>query len=170
MKRLLIVVDYQYDFVCGSLGFEKAKELENGILDKINEYKNDEIIYTLDTHSNDYLSTSEGTSLPIPHCIKGTDGHKLYGKSADALKGKLSFEKNTFPSLEMAKYLETKNYDTIELCGLVSNICVLSNAIMAKAACPNAEIIINSSLTASANEEIHQKALDVMKNLFIKIL
>lgn len=170
MKRLLIVVDYQNDFVCGSLGFEKAKKLENGILDKIAEYKNDEIIYTLDTHFDDYLSTSEGKSLPVPHCIKGTDGHKLYGSVADALKGKLCFEKNTFPSLEMAKYLEEKAYDTIELCGLVSNICVLSNAIMAKSACPNAEIIVDSSLTASADEEIHQKALDVMKGLFIKIL
>ena len=107
MKRLLIVVDYQNDFVCGSLGFDKAKELEKGILEKIAEYQNDEIIYTLDTHFDDYLTTAEGKSLPVPHCIKGTVGHKLYGGLADALKGNLCFEKNTFPSLEMAKYLET---------------------------------------------------------------
>ena len=89
---------------------------------------------------------------------------------ADALKGKLCFEKNTFPSLEMAKYLEGKDFDTIELCGLVSNICVLSNAVMAKSACPNSEIIVDSSLTAAADEEMHQKSLDVMKGLFIKVL
>ena len=153
MKRLLIVVDYQNDFVCGSLGFDKAKELEKGILEKIAEYQNDEIKYTIDTH-----------------CIKGTGGHKLYGGLADALKGKLCFEKNTFPSLEMAKYLEGKDFDTIELCGLVSNICVLSNAVMAKSACPNSEIIVDSSLTAAADEEMHQKSLDVMKGLFIKVL
>ena len=111
MKRLLIVVDYQNDFVCGSLGFDKAKELEKGILEKIAEYQNDEIIYTLDTHFDDYLTTAEGKSLPVPHCIKGTVGHKLYGGLADALKGKLCFEKNTFPSLEMAKYLEGKDFN-----------------------------------------------------------
>ena len=160
MKRLLIVVDYQNDFVCGSLGFDNAKELEKGILEKIAEYQNDEILYT----------TAEGKSLPVPHCIKGTVGHKLYGGLADALKGKLCFEKNTFPSLEMAKYLEGKDFDTIELCGLVSNICVLSNAVMAKSACPNSEIIVDSSLTAAADEEMHQKSLDVMKGLFIKVL
>ena len=107
------------------LVFDKAKELEKGILEKIAEYQNDEIIYTLDTHFDDYLTTAEGKSLPVPHCIKGTVGHKLYGGLADALKGKLCFEKNTFPSLEMAKYLEGKDFDTIELCGLVSNICIL---------------------------------------------
>lgn len=170
MKRLLIVVDYQNDFVCGSLGFDNAKKLEKGILEKIAEYQNDEIIYTLDTHFDDYLTTAEGKSLPVPHCIKGTGGHKLYGGLADALKGKLCFEKNTFPSLEMAKYLEGKDFDTIELCGLVSNICVLSNAVMAKSACPNSEIIVDSSLTAAADEELHQKSLDVMKGLFIKVL
>ena len=69
----------------------------------------------------------------------------------------------------MAKYLEGKDFDTIELCGLVSNICVLSNAVMAKSACPNSEIIVDSSLTAAADEEMHQKSLDVMKGLFIKI-
>ena len=70
----------------------------------------------------------------------------------------------------MAKYLEGKDFDTIELCGLVSNICVLSNAVMAKSACPNSEITVDSSLTAAADEEIHQKSLDVMKGLFIKVL
>lgn len=170
MKKLLIIVDYQNDFVDGSLGFEKARTLEDGILNKTKEYENDEIIYTLDTHTEDYLSTHEGKSLPVPHCIKGTDGHKLYGKVADALKDKKCFEKNTFPSLELANYLNGKNYDIIELCGLVSNICVLSNAVMAKSACPNAEIIVNSHLTASADNEIHQKALDILRSLFITVI
>ncbi len=170
MKKLLIVVDYQNDFVTGSLGFDGAEKLDYKIANKILEYKDAEIVYTLDTHSGNYLSTKEGTSLPVPHCIKGTDGHSLYGKTGNLLKDKRCFEKNTFPSLELANYLKDNNYDVIELCGLVSNICVLSNAVMAKSACPEAEIIVDSSLTDSADNDLHQKALDVMKGLFITVL
>lgn len=170
MKKLLIVVDFQNDFVNGSLGFSEAAELEDKICSKIDEYKNDEIIYTLDTHSDNYMSTQEGKNLPVPHCIKGTDGHKLYGHVSEKLNGRKFFEKNTFPSLELGKFLEGKAYDIIELCGLVSNICVISNAVIAKSACPETEIIVNSSLTASADASLHQKALDVMKGLQITVL
>lgn len=170
MKKLLIVVDYQNDFVNGSLGFEKAAELENGICEKIAEYKDDDIIYTLDTHYENYILTNEGRNLPVPHCIKGSAGHELYGRTKELLKGRMCFEKNTFPSMQLGKYLEGKNYDIIELCGLVSNICVLSNAVMAKAACPDAQIVVNSALTASADSDLHQKALDVMKGLHVTIL
>lgn len=170
MNKLLIIIDYQKDFVDGSLGFPQAKKLENGIAEKISEYENDEIIYTLDTHDDAYMDTAEGKNLPIPHCVKGTDGHELYGKIKELLKDKKGFEKNTFPSLELGKYLEGKNYDVIELCGLVSNICVISNAVIAKAACPNAKIIVDSSLTASADSDLHQKALDVMKGLHITVI
>lgn len=169
MKKLLIVVDYQNDFVNGSLGFDGAEQLESGIAAKIEEYKNDEIIYTLDTHYENYANTQEGRKLPIAHCIKGSKGHELYGKVKDMLKGKKCFEKNTFPSLEMGKYLEGKDYDVIELCGLVSSICVISNAVIAKAACPEAEIIVNSALTAAADKELHEKALDIMRNLQITV-
>lgn len=169
MKKLLIVIDYQKDFVDGSLGFECAKTLEDGIASKIEEYKNDEIIYTLDTHYENYMDTYEGKKLPVPHCIKGSRGHELYGKIKNLLDGKRCFEKNTFPSLELGKYLEGKDYDAIELCGLVSNICVISNAVIAKAACPEAEIIVDSRLTASADDNLHQKALDVMKGLHITV-
>ena len=170
MKKLLIIVDYQNDFVDGSLGFDGAEKLESDIVKKIAEYENDEIIYTLDTHAENYMDTFEGKNLPVTHCIKGTDGHALYGQLKELLKGKKYFEKNTFPSLELGKYLEGKDYDKIELCGLVSNICVISNAVIAKAACPEAEIIIDSNLTASADADLHQKALDVMKGLQITIL
>lgn len=170
MKKLLIIIDYQNDFVDGSLGFDGAENLESGIIQKIAEYENDEIIYTLDTHEENYMDTFEGKNLPVPHCIKGTNGHALYGQLKELLKGKKCFEKSTFPSLELGKYLEGKGYDKIELCGLVSNICVISNAVIAKAACPEAEIIIDSKLTASSDSDLHQKALDVMKGLQITIL
>lgn len=169
MKKLLIVVDFQNDFVDGSLGFPEADLLDEKICRKINEYENDEIIYTLDTHYENYMNTQEGKNLPIPHCVKGTDGHALYGKTKKLLKNKRCFEKNTFPSLELGKYLEGKDYCIIELCGLVSNICVLSNAVIAKAACPEAEIIVDSRLTAGADKELHSKALDVMRGLQITV-
>lgn len=169
MKRILIVVDYQNDFVSGSLGFDGAAELENGIAAKIEEYKNDEIVYTLDTHFENYTHTQEGKKLPVPHCIKGSEGHELYGKIKGLLCGKRCFEKNTFPSLELGKYLEGGGYNIIELCGLVSSICVISNAVIAKAACPEAEIIVDSALTAAADKQLHSKAMDVMRGLQITV-
>jgi nicotinamidase-related amidase len=169
MKKLLIVVDYQNDFVNGALGFPEAELLDEKICAKIDEYENDEIIYTLDTHFDNYSSTQEGKNLPVPHCIKGTNGHELYGKTKEKLSGKRFFEKNTFPSLSLGEYLKTQEYSSIELVGLVSNICVLSNAVIAKAACPEAEIIVDSSLTAGADKELHQKALDVMHGLQITV-
>lgn len=169
MKKLLIIVDFQNDFVCGSLGFPEAAQIAEGIRAKINEYSNDDIVYTLDTHYENYSKTQEGRKLPVPHCIKGSNGHCLYGDIKKLLADRQYFEKNTFPSLALGKYLEEKNYDIIELCGLVSNICVLSNAVIAKAACPEAEIIIDSSLTASADNDLHLKALDVMRGLQITV-
>lgn len=169
MKKLLIVVDYQNDFVDGTLGFEGAKLLEKGICDKIREYENNEVIYTLDTHMEDYANTYEGRHLPVAHCVKGTKGHELYGGVKELLADKRCFEKNTFPSLDMANYLAGGGYDVIELCGLVSSICVLSNAVMARSACPDAEIIVNKNLTAAADKTMHEKAMDILKNIFVQV-
>lgn len=169
MKKLLIVVDYQNDFVSGALGFAGAETLEKGILEKIRKYENDEIVYTLDTHSDDYLKTQEGRNLPVEHCIKGTRGFELYGELGDALRGKRVFEKPTFGSGELYEYLKGKDYSVIELCGLVSNICVISNAVLAKTACPEAEIVINSKLTASFDEGLNEAAMAVMRGLQMRV-
>ena len=171
MKKLLIVVDFQNDFIDGTLGFKKAETLVDVIYNKINSYllNGDDIIYTLDTHEEDYLNTHEGKNLPVMHCIDNTLGHQVNDKCNYLDKAVKVFKKNTFPSLELAKYLENKNYEYIELCGLVSNICVLSNAIMVKAALPNAEIVIDKSATASFDEELESKAFDVLSGLHIKI-
>ena len=172
MKKLLIVVDFQNDFIDGSLGFPKATELVSVIKNKINEYlnNNDDIIYTLDTHFNNYLDTYEGKNLPVAHCIDNTFGH-MVNRDCDYLDKAIKvFKKNTFPSLELAKYLENTDYDYVELCGLVSNICVLSNAVMVKSALPNAEIVIDKAATASFDEELEQKAFDVLGGLQIKVL
>lgn len=172
MKRLLIVVDYQNDFVNGSLGFEKATQLEEHIVHLIQEYQknNDEIIYTLDTHQTDYLKTYEGKHLPIEHCIENTHGWEVYGKAKDLLKDCLCFQKPTFPSLDLANYLKDKQYKDITLVGVVSHICVLSNAIMAKAALPNTPIRIDLAGTSSSDEVVHQKSIDVMKSLQLEII
>ncbi|MCZ6111402.1 N-carbamoylsarcosine amidohydrolase [Campylobacter ureolyticus] len=172
MKRLLVVVDFQNDFVCGSLGFEKAKELEKVILEKINEYKDDDIIFTLDTHEDDYLSTIEGEHLPIKHCIKGTSGHEIYGKIKEISKNYPCIEKETFASKELLHFIENKSftYESIEICGLVSDICVISNAIIAKAASPKSKILVDSKATSSANLQMQEMAFKVMQNLHIEVI
>lgn len=172
MKKLLLVIDYQKDFVDGSLGFEKAVSLYEGICGIIKEYQknNDDIIYTLDTHFNDYADTQEGRKLPVKHCIKGSEGHKLYGDLKKLLINAKCFEKNTFASRELMEYLIDNPYDEITLVGLVSNICVISNAIIAKTACPEAEIRVLSKLTASFDDTMNEKAMDVMRGLQIEVV
>lgn len=172
MKRLLVVVDFQNDFVCGSLGFEKAKELEKVILEKINKYKNDDIIFTLDTHEDDYLNTIEGEHLPIKHCIKGTFGHEIYGKIKEISKNYPCIEKETFASKELLHFIENRpfTYESIEICGLVSDICVISNAIIAKAASPKSKILVDKKATSSPNLQMQEMAFKMMQNLHIEVI
>ena len=167
--KLLIIVDFQNDFVTGSLGFPEAKILEEVIYQKALLYKNDgdDVLLTLDTHSPDYLNTQEGKKLPIIHCIKNTDGWNIFGK-VNELEG-LRLEKKTFGSVELVEYLKDKDYEEIELVGLVSNICVLSNAIIAKATLPEAKIIVDAKATASSDSILHEKALDVLEGLQIEV-
>lgn len=182
MKRLLVVVDYQNDFVDGALGFEGAEKLEEPIVKKIEEYREagDEICFTLDTHHKDYLDTQEGQKLPIPHCIEGEHGHQLYGKVADMLRDSDEvFLKPTFGSTAFFERLTQRQsvadglgaipYESIELVGLVSNMCVLSNAVMARAACPNVPIIVDAACTSTADPETNEKALDILEGLQITV-
>ena len=183
MKRLLIVVDYQVDFVDGALGFEGAELLDERIARKIDEYReaSDSIAFTLDTHHKDYLDTFEGSVLPIPHCIEGSDGHALYGQVATRmLDSDEVFLKPTFGSSalferlmkrqEVAKTIGTEPFESIEVVGLVSNMCVLSNAVIARTACPNVPIIVDASCTAAPDDAMNEKALDIMEGLQIKVI
>ena len=172
MKELLIVVDYQKDFVDGALGFPGAEALDGLIAARIARYRADggDIIFTMDTHGADYASTVEGTRLPVAHCLKNTPGWQLYGQvGASLLPGDPVFEKETFPSLDLADWLRERNYGAVELCGLVSHICVLSNAVMVKAALPNAAITVDARLTASYDPALHQKALDVLEGIHVTV-
>lgn len=173
MKNALIVIDYQKDFVDGSLGFPKAKELELPIVKKINEYRqnSDDILFTFDSHGDDYLQTKEGLYLPVVHCKQNSDGWKLYGEVAKEINDSdKCFYKSSYGSSDLFLYLSSNFYETIELVGLVSNICVISNAILAQTASPNSEIIIDANCVSSNSEELNSAALSIMKGMYMKIL
>lgn len=172
MKKLLVVIDYQNDFVSGSLGFNDAVRLEGYLVELIKKYhKNkDDVIFTYDCHQEDYLDTQEGKNLPIVHCIENSQGWQLYGKINDLAKNDKKILKNTFGSLELGNYLKDKDYDEITLVGVVSNICVISNAVIIKAALPEATIIIDCKGIASNDSLLQEKAIDLMANLYMKII
>jgi nicotinamidase-related amidase len=173
MKKCLIVVDYQNDFVTGALGFSEAEGLDSRIAAKIDACRQDggEIIFTLDTHGENYLETQEGRGLPAPHCMAGTIGHSLFGETARrAEDGDLRFAKDTFGSGELYEYLKGRQYESVELCGVVSNICVLANAVLAKTALPEVPIVVDSKCVASNAPALNRAALEVMRSLQIIIL
>jgi nicotinamidase-related amidase len=172
LKKCLIVVDYQNDFVNGALGFPGAVKTELPIAGKINRYRErgDVILFTFDTHGENYLETEEGKNLPVAHCLRGTHGHKLYGKAANLIgESDRQFYKNTFGSHELYMYLRTRSFESIELCGLVSNICVLANAVLAKTAQPDTPVFVCSKATASYDENLNRAALEVMAGMHIHI-
>ena len=165
---LLIVVDMQNDFVTGALGTAEAQAIVPHVNAKIAAA--DAVVYTLDTHGEDYLSTAEGRKLPVPHCIAGTPGHRLFGETAACRqKQDMVFFKPSFGSMELTCYLRTHPYQEIELVGVVTNICVISNAVLCKAALPEARVSVDASLCASNDEVLHEKALDVMRGLQINV-
>lgn len=172
--KALVVVDYQVDFVNGALGFEGAELLEPIIVRKIEETRAEggKIIFTLDTHNENYLETAEGKKLPVPHCIDGSDGHRLYGKVADCVdtRDDLVIKKRAFGSMDLAVILKKFAFDEVELCGLVTDICVVSNAIIAKAALPEAKIVVDSSACGSGNRQAHENALCVMRGVQIDVI
>ena len=174
MKKCLIVVDYQNDFVAGSLGFPEAVEIEQHIIQKIKQYRSngDEIVFTFDTHGENYMNTQEGKNLPVIHCLRDTPGHKLYGGVADLIsESDKRFYKNTFGSDELYQYLKTTEFkfESIELVGLVSNICVISNAVLAKTAQTETPVIVDARCTASHDAGLNKAALDIMSGLQIQI-
>lgn len=174
MKHFLIVVDIQNDFVDGALGTKEAVGIIENSANKINSFDG-EIIVTYDTHSEEYLQTSEGKNLPVEHCIKGTKGFELNEKIAEALKNRdyKIVEKPTFGSVELPKLVESmangEDFD-ITLIGLCTDICVVSNALILKASFPEKTIKVDSSCCAGVTPETHNNALSTMKMCQIEIL
>lgn len=173
MKKALIIVDMQVDFVTGALGFEGAEKVIPVIAEKIQDARknNYAVIFTMDTHGDDYLKTVEGKHLPVPHVIEETPGHDLVPE-IEALKeaGDPVFIKPTFPSLSLGNYLQEHAFDAVELCGLVSSMCVFSNAIIAKAAVPDATITVDASATTTFDDEYQKKTLSMLEHLHIDVI
>jgi nicotinamidase-related amidase len=178
MAKLLVVIDYQNDFVDGTLGFEKATTLEQNIYDNVNKYlqNGDKVLFTYDTHYENYLETREGKNLPVKHCIKDTNGHQLYGKINDFvdLENTFHYEKEGFgisPN-DMMKIANEigENINEIEIVGVVTNICIISNAVMFQSQYRNADIVVDGALCASFDESLHEKALDVLEGLQVKVI
>mgnify|MGYP004488442399 FL=1 len=168
MKKALIVVDMQKDFVDGALGSPAAAAIVPVVAEKIREFDGDTILVTLDTHDTSYPQTLEGQKLPISHCIKGTPGHALNQDVQMALDGKtyILVEKHTFGSFDVPKIL-TEKYPgetlELELVGLCTDICVISNALILRAAFPDAKITVAARCCAGVTEETHRAALAAMK-------
>lgn len=170
--KILIVVDMQNDFVTGSLGTPEAQAIIPNVKARIESGEFDKIIYTKDTHPINYLDTFEGKRLPVSHCIKDEEGWNIIPElQAD---GEI-IEKPTFGSYKLINtltdlYYESDGIDEIEFCGLLTDICVISNALMARAALPNIKISINSKCCAASSPEAHEAALLVAKSCQIDVI
>ena len=166
--KYLIVVDMQNDFIDGALGTKEAQAIVPYVKKKIESYKNDKIYFTRDTHGEDYLETQEGRNLPVPHCIKGTHGWQI----SEELQtfGCEVLDKPTFGSVALSKLIKEDNPESVELCGLCTDICVISNAMLIKAALPEVKISVDASCCAGVTPKSHQNALSAMKMCQIEIL
>lgn len=173
MKKILVVVDMQNDFIDGALGTKEAEQIVESVMHKIKEYNITNIYATRDTHGEDYLSTQEGKNLPVEHCIKGTQGWEIRSEIAELLDGAVIIDKPSFGSLELAELLYEENKKEeleIELVGLCTDICVVSNAILLKAKMPEIKISVDASCCAGVTPESHVAALETMKMCQINIL
>ena len=170
MKRLLVVVDMQRDFIDGSLGTGEAVAIVPKVKRKIEEYVADgqEVVFTMDTHFEDYLDTQEGRKLPVKHCVKGTDGWRLC-EELEGFEGR-RFEKSAFGSVECGRYAALGGYDRVELAGLCTDICVNSNAMVIKAMAPELPVMVDGECCAGVTPESHRNALEAMKMCQVEVL
>ena len=173
MENCLVVIDYQKDFVDGSLGTNEAQQIDSAVAREIAKCRDEgwDVVFTMDTHGEDYLETSEGKHLPVVHCVRGTDGHAL---AEAAHRGRIEkdrvIEKPTFGSQELYELLKREQPGRIELIGLVTDICVLTNAVLAKTACPEAEVLVDASCCAGTTPEMHDAALRVLESLQVEVV
>lgn len=170
-NKALIVVDMQNDFISGVLGSPEARAIVSRVAEAIKEFDG-EIYATMDTHTEEYLQTAEGRRIPA-HCVKDTEGWELPREIAEALalRGARIVEKGTFGSLELADKLKEHpdGYKGIVLCGLCTDICVVGNALVLRAAFPKAEIAVLADCCAGTTQGMHESALDVMRSCCISV-
>lgn len=173
MKRILVVVDMQKDFVDGALGSAEAVAIVPAVVEKIRGFDGD-IFVTYDTHFENYMETSEGKKLPVPHCIKGTEGWELDKNVQAGLSDKkyTAVEKITFGSVELPALISADAVGddlSVELIGLCTDICVVSNALLLKASFPEARISVDSSCCAGVTPDKHNAALETMRSCQIEV-
>jgi nicotinamidase/pyrazinamidase len=170
MKRLLVVTDYQNDFVVGSLGFKEALSFYEPIQELISDFTKagDDVVFTRDVHEANYLHTEEGRNLPVPHCLRGSEGALFYGKLEEISKNYPVFEKRTFPSDALLDFIKKGSYREVVLCGVDLSICVLSNAVIAKAAAPDAHIVVDLSASGTGDPAAAETAIAELHRLEIE--
>ena len=168
MSKTLIVVDVQNDFVDGSLGTKEAQAIIPNVKKKIKEYRDreDQIIFTRDTHPTNYLETYEGKHLPVVHCVKDSIGWQISDKLDFDTENDILIDKPTFG------YLNWKDFDfeEVEICGLCTDICVISNALIIRATYPEIDITVDASCCAGVTPESHKAALETMKMCQIEVI
>lgn len=162
--KILVVVDMQNDFIDGALGSKEAAAITENVKLKIKTavQNNETVIYTRDTHTQDYINTQEGKNLPIIHCVKDTLGWMI----ADGIyqEGCKIIDKPSFGSVELAEWIaEQKDVESIELIGLCTDICVISNAMVIKAKLPEIPVLVDASCCAGVTPQSHLNALEAMK-------
>ncbi len=167
--KYLIVVDMQTDFITGSLGSDAAEAIVSAVVDKVKKFDGN-VIFTRDTHFEDYLQTQEGRNLPVEHCIKNTDGWQICYELKPYAN--IVVDKVTFGSIDLPDIIKNfgENIEKIELCGLCTDICVISNAMILKAAFPEVPIAVDSKCCAGVSKENHNTALDAMRAVQIEVI
>lgn len=171
-KGLLVVIDMQNDFIDGSLGTAEAVNIIPNVIEKINNWEGD-IIATRDTHFSNYLETKEGRNLPVPHCVIDTEGHKIHKDIFSALTNSKHFSvlnKLTFGSTALPEIIRGLGYNYVELVGLCTDICVVSNALLLKASYPELDIAVDASCCAGVTPKSHNAAIQTMRMCQIKII
>lgn len=178
-KNMLVVVDYQNDFVDGALGFETAKNIDGGIARLVREAaeRGDIIVCTYDTHNKNYLNTREGRHLPVPHCIEGTQGWELYGETNQAVReagGKVihlrKYDCFGVDPRQMLDIMPEEEPAVITFVGLVTNMCVMANVCTFQARYPNAQIRVVADLVDSFDPARHNDAIKVMESMQMEII
>ncbi len=170
MKKLLVVIDMQNDFIDGALGTPEAQAIVGAAAAKIRSYPPAAVLATMDTHGPDYLSTQEGRLLPVEHCIKDTEGWRLRPELAALIPDAAVFEKPTFGSTALAEAVRAMgDVEEIELIGLCTDICVVSNALLLKAYLPEVKIAVDAACCAGVTPEKHLAALETMRSCQIEV-
>ena len=173
MRKILVVVDMQNDFIDGALGTAEAVAIVENVKARIREYDPADVFVTMDTHAPNYLETQEGRNLPVEHCIKGTKGWQIRSDIASLLPDWHIYEKPTFGSVALAKdiaEIAAAEEIEIEVLGLCTDICVVSNALMLKAYMPEVQISVDPSCCAGVTPESHEEALKTMQMCQIRIM